>query len=121
MNSQVSVKDVGKYCAKTLLDETVKPSPHYVKIFGPRLYSSLDIKDAIETVTGKKGELIIIPKEGLAEYWAKLVPAKHVQEFVDYSTCQLADGIAAPDYVYGDDTVRCEIELVDDLRGMASQ
>lgn len=112
---------MGKYCAKALLDDSIKPSPQYIKIFGPRLYSSLDVKYAIESVTGKKGELVTIPREGLAEYWAKHIPKEHVQEFVDFSTCQLADGIAATDYGYGEDTIRSETELTDYLRSVNPQ
>lgn len=115
--SKVSVKDVGEYCAKILLNQ-IKPGLGPVEVFGPRLYSPLDVKKAIETISGKKGELITVEKDALPEWWAKVVPESYVQEFVDFTTCQLAGGIAAGDYGYTDTTVRCETELIDGLRGM---
>ncbi|KAL1855369.1 hypothetical protein Daus18300_011087 [Diaporthe australafricana] len=116
----VSIKDIGECCAKTLLREPTGQGLLDVKLLGPRLYSSLDIKDAIESVTGKKGRLVTIPRGGLADYWAKLIPEAYVQEFVDFTTAQLSGGTIAQDHVYLEDTIRCKRDLVDDLREMVS-
>ncbi|SPO06418.1 uncharacterized protein DNG_09108 [Cephalotrichum gorgonifer] len=118
----VSILDVAEYCAKALLDESAnKPSLKSAKIFGPRLYSTLDIQDAMEEVTGKKGELVIIPPEGLAEYFDKGMPEKYVSDFVELITAQLPGAILEREYGYGEDTVRGKVELVDGLRGIAAQ
>lgn len=106
---------------KALLDPATRPSLEYVRIFGPRLYSSLDVKKALEEVTGKEGTLITIPPEGLAQYFAKELPSTYVEEFVEHMTAQLPGGVSAGDYEYKDDTVKGEIELVDGLRGIASE
>lgn len=117
----MSIKDVAAYCAKALLDHSRRPSPQYVRIFGPRLHSSLDVKKALEEVTGKEGTLITIPPEGLAEFFAKELPAPYVQDFVELITAQLPGGISEGEYEYRDDTVRGEVELLDGLRGIASE
>jgi hypothetical protein len=48
--SKVGLKDVAENCADALLAETAKPSPHYFKVFGPRAYGSLDLKEAVEEI-----------------------------------------------------------------------
>lgn len=116
----MSIRDVASYCAKTLLKETTGPSPQYVRIFGPRLYSSLDVKDALEKTTGKESALVSIPPEKLAEYFANELPAAYVQDFVELITAQLPGGILPAEYDYSGNTVRGEVELLDGLRDIAS-
>ncbi|KAK2674034.1 NAD(P)-binding domain [Fusarium oxysporum f. sp. vasinfectum] len=53
----VSITDVGETCAKYLLTDSGNSSFQRLKIFGPRPYSSNDLRDAFEEVTGKKAEL----------------------------------------------------------------
>ena len=117
----MSIKDVAAYCAKALLDKTPRPSPHYVRIFGPRLYSSLDVKTALEEVVGKGGKLVTIPPEGLAGYFEKELPEMYVPDFVEFMTAQLPGGIAESEYEYREDTYRGEVELLDGLRGIATE
>ncbi|KAI0381453.1 hypothetical protein F5Y04DRAFT_271024 [Hypomontagnella monticulosa] len=116
----VSVQDVGRYCANALLDVSTWPSFRCVNLFGPRLYSPIDVKNAVEAVTGKKCQLITIEREGLADYFAQHVPQSHVQEFVDMIVALLPGGIAAGDFGYGEDTIRGTAELVDAVRCMLS-
>lgn len=116
----MSIKDVAAYCVKALLDKAPRPYPHYVRIFGPRLYSSLDVKSALEEVTGKEGRLVTIPPEGLGEYLAKELPEMYVPDFVEFMMAQLPGGIAEREYDYREDTVRGEVELVDGLKGIAA-
>lgn len=111
---------MGEYCAEALLDASPRPTPQYVKLFGPRFYSSLDVKKAIEEVTGREGTMVTIPPEGLAEYFAKELPAEYVQEFVEFMKAQLSGGIIERDYGYGEDTILGKVELVDGLRDIAS-
>ncbi|KAK4184419.1 hypothetical protein QBC35DRAFT_57903 [Podospora australis] len=114
----LSVKDIGAYCAKELLSlEALEKSPKAVDLFGPRLYSALDVKQALETITGKKAELRIIGKEGLREYWAERLPEVYVDDFVEFLSAQHPGGILTREHGYKEGvTVRCETELVDELR-----
>lgn len=112
----MSLKDISEVCANSLLSETSKPSPHCFKLFGPRSYSPLDLKKAVEEVTGKEVELKLIEKDQLAEFFAKQLPEPYVQEFVDMTTAGLPGGVIDKDFVYDDDTVKGRVELVDTLR-----
>lgn len=117
----MSTKDVGEYLAKALLADSVDPNARDVRLFGPRHYSALDVKEAIETVTGKKGELSVVPPDGLAEYWAKSLPASHVPDFVVFIRSMLPGGVIAQDYEDGTDSVRLKTDLLDELRRLAKQ
>ncbi|KAJ0382216.1 hypothetical protein COL922a_013017 [Colletotrichum nupharicola] len=64
----LSTKDIGQYCAETLLADAIDPSKRDIRLFGPQHYSPLDVKEALELVTGRKGEMILVPEAGLAEY-----------------------------------------------------
>ncbi|KAI1498825.1 hypothetical protein F5X99DRAFT_307595 [Biscogniauxia marginata] len=118
--SMLSVKDVGEYCANALLDESTWPALHSVDLAGPRHYSPLDVKNAIEQVTGKEGELVTIEKDQLAGYFALHVPKVYVQEFVDMVISWLPGGIMVGDFVNGEHTVTGKTELVDAFRDMIS-
>ncbi|TDZ24014.1 hypothetical protein Cob_v003335 [Colletotrichum orbiculare MAFF 240422] len=112
----ISTKDIANFSANTLLAESLSPAKREVKLFGPRHYSPLDVKKAIETVTGKPGELKVIPRAQLAEWWAKIVPEAYVPEYVEFMLAQLPGGIMVEDYDETGDFIRFETELVDDLR-----
>ncbi|KAF4981582.1 hypothetical protein FZEAL_2648 [Fusarium zealandicum] len=112
----VSLKDIGKHCASSLLSKSTKPSPHYTKLFGPRFYGALDLKKAVEEVTGKEVELKLVENDQLANFFAELLPEAYVQEFVDMTTGGLPGGIIAKNFVYDDDTIKGQVELVDTLR-----
>lgn len=81
----------------------------------------LELKAAIESVTGKPGEMTIVAPEKLNEFWGKLLPEKYVQEFVDFNIAQLEGGELMPEYEVDEKTIRLDRELVDDLREMAGQ
>ncbi|KAF6832716.1 NmrA family protein [Colletotrichum musicola] len=117
----VSTKDVGQYLAKALLADSIAPDARDVRLFGPRHYSALDVKEAIEAVTGKKGELRVVPEGKFAEYWGKSIPAAHVPDFVVFIKSMLPGGVIAQDYGEGPDAVRMKTELVDELREIATR
>lgn len=119
----MSVEDIGKCCAGYLLnrDGTSKPGVRSVDLHGPRSYSSRDVHQAIEKVTGKKWELVNISKGELAESFGKKVPEKYVQDFVEMITAVLPGGVLAGDLEGGKDTVRGTVELEDALRRMVSE
>ncbi|KAI5921700.1 hypothetical protein F4810DRAFT_330218 [Camillea tinctor] len=116
----VSVRDVGEYCADSLLDESTRPALRTVELFGPRLYSSLDVKRAIQEVNGKDGTLITIEKDKLVEFFARHVPKMYAQEFADMTTAMLPGGIMAGDFEPGENSVKGKLELGDVLRHMLS-
>ncbi|RJE25245.1 hypothetical protein PHISCL_02395 [Aspergillus sclerotialis] len=111
----VSIKDVGECCAKNLLTETTNPNLHILKVFGPRMYSALDIKYAVDTVIGKEVELKGIEKGQLAAYFANQIPERYLQKYVDLATAFLPGGIGAGDLVYDKFTYKGQREIVDTL------
>ncbi|KAF5667618.1 hypothetical protein FHETE_5676 [Fusarium heterosporum] len=113
----VGLKDVAENCANSLL-EPAKPSPHYWNLFGPRAYGSVDLKEAIEEITGKRVELVLVERDQLLDYWKNIVPEAYAEEFKEMTTCGLADGVIAKDFVYDEKTVRGKQELIDGLRGV---
>ncbi|KAH7123477.1 hypothetical protein B0J13DRAFT_511863 [Dactylonectria estremocensis] len=112
----VSLIDVGEVCAHALLDNEEKASPYFFDLHGPRLYSTTDIKLALDEVTGKKWEIAAIPKDKLAEFWAEQVPAAYVQDFVEMTTAGLPGGIMDGGFEDNEHTVCGKVELVDALR-----
>ncbi|KAI8307681.1 hypothetical protein K4K61_003257 [Colletotrichum sp. SAR11_59] len=117
----LSTKDIGQFCAETLLADAIDPSKRDIRLFGPRHYSPLDVKEALEVVTGRKGEMILVPEAGLAEYWGKQIPEVYLPEFVEFIKAQLPGGVMAQDYEDGKDTVRCHTGLEEQLRQMFEQ
>ncbi|KAH7131303.1 hypothetical protein EDB81DRAFT_906411 [Dactylonectria macrodidyma] len=112
----VSLIDVGEVCAHALLDEEDKTSPYFFDLHGPRHYSTTDVKLAVEEVTGKKWELVAIPKDQLAAFWAEQVPALYVPDFVEMTTAGLPGGIMGGEYGNIERIVNGKVELVDALR-----
>lgn len=113
---QVSTKDVGESCARALLCETSEPGTQYLDLFGPQHYSSLDVKAAVEEITGKEVQLVAIEKDDLAGFFAQQVPEAYVQDFVDMTASALPGGVMAGDFEYTDKTVKGKFELVGALR-----
>jgi hypothetical protein len=114
----VSVQDVGRYSANALL-ETSGNRLREAKLLGPRLYSSLDVRHAVEEITGKKAEMRVVAKEDLPRWFEGHVPKPYAQELAELVTSLLPGGILEEDVGYSDDTVRGEVEMVDALRRVA--
>ena len=118
------MQDVGRYCANALLEDASATAPglREVKLLGPRLYSSLDIKQAVEEITGKKADMKVVEKEDLPRWFENFVPKSYAQESAELVISMLPGGILAEeDVMYTDDTVRGKLEMVDALRRVASQ
>lgn len=109
----MSLRDVAKTCATSLLDPAPKPSPHYFKLFGPRHYSSIDLKNAVQKAVGKEVDLQLVERDQLAVFFGQQVPEPHVEEFVAMATAVLPGGIIEGDFEYEESTVTGEVELVD--------
>lgn len=115
------MKDVGAHCAKALLAESPQPRLSTVSLFGPEHVSSLDIKKAIEEVTGKEGKLTIIERHELRNSVGHELPDAAAKEYEEMILAILAGGNISQDFEDGEDKVRCELKLVDVLRDLASQ
>lgn len=117
----MSLHDVANHLSTLLLDSSAAHPTATRKIYGPRLYSSDDVRDAIAAVTGRQDVKVrSVPREELEEWWGRLVPKENVSDMVEFTTCQYDGGaIARTEYGYGEDTVRGETELVDEIRSWA--
>ncbi|KAF4451360.1 hypothetical protein F53441_5626 [Fusarium austroafricanum] len=114
----VGLKDVGENCANSLLAKTANPSPHYFNVFGPRSYGSLDLREVVEEITGKKVELKLVETDQLLDYWKQIVPEAYAQEFKEMTTAGSEDGVIAKSFVYDESTIRGKVELLDGLRSV---
>ncbi|RSM01537.1 hypothetical protein CEP52_008471 [Fusarium oligoseptatum] len=117
----VSIRDIGRVCADALLAAPKDVSPYYFDLYGPRHYSALDVKDAVEGITGKKVELVPIEKDKLAEFFSRQIPSAHIQDFVEMTTSALPGGIMAGDFGSNERTVHGKVELVEALRPLYTQ
>lgn len=114
----MSLKDIAEFCVNSLLSGSSNPgpSPHIFRLFGPRHYSAIDLKDAVEKATGRAVELKLVERDQLAAYFGQQLPEAYVQEFVDMTLAGLPGGIMVGDFAYDEGTVRGRVELVDTLR-----
>ncbi|KAM0426488.1 hypothetical protein ACHAPT_008179 [Fusarium lateritium] len=117
----VSIKDVGRSCADALLAEPKDVSPYYFDLYGPRHYNALDVKEAVEEITGKKVEIVPVEKDNLADFFAQKVPSAHIQEFVEMTTSALPGGAMSGDFGSNERTVHGQVELVEALRSVYTQ
>lgn len=117
--SQVSLVDIRETCARILLDPAT-PLPqrtHAFELYGPRHYSTEDVRDALEEITGKKVGIVAIEVDQLAEFYAQEgIPAGLVREMVEFTTAGLPGGIMEGKFGGDEDTVWGKVELVDALR-----
>ncbi|KAK3298227.1 uncharacterized protein B0H64DRAFT_438715 [Chaetomium fimeti] len=117
----VSLKDIAKACANNLLVGPGKPSPHVFKLFGPRNYSALDVKEAVEQATGRKVELKAVERDQLEGFFGQQIPQAHLSEFLGMVAATLPGGIIVDDFEDDESTMRGNTELVDGLRELAAK
>ncbi|KAJ5007951.1 hypothetical protein K4K48_009714 [Colletotrichum sp. SAR 10_66] len=117
----VSLIDIRETCARILLDLT-NPLPrrtHAFELYGPRHYSTEDIRDAVEEITGKTIGIVAIEVDQLAGFYAQEgIPVGLVPEMVEFTTAGLPGGIMDGKFGGDEDTVWGKIELVEALRRM---
>ncbi|KAI8229109.1 hypothetical protein K4K53_005659 [Colletotrichum sp. SAR 10_77] len=115
----VSLIDIRETCARILLD-LANPLPqrtHTFELYGPRHYSTEDVRDAVEEITGKKVGIVAIEVDQLAGFYAQEgIPAGLVSEMVEFTTAGLPGGIMEGKFGGDEDTVWGKVELVDALR-----
>ena len=114
--------DIGKICAQILLGlgQPLPSEPHIFDLHGPRSYSAIDVKAALEAVTGKNIKAVGIEPEKLREYYGRKVPEQYAQELVEMTISMNAGGLVAKEMEKEDGIVRGSTELVDVLRKFAS-
>ncbi|RYP75192.1 hypothetical protein DL771_002517 [Monosporascus sp. 5C6A] len=117
----VSLTDIGNACAQKLLETGQQPParPYVFYMTGPRNYSSLDVKAAVEEVTGKKIDLVTVAKDDLIAFFSNQVPAPMAAELAEMTVATLPGGLIAKGFHdYDDDgnTYKGRVELVDALR-----
>jgi uncharacterized protein YbjT (DUF2867 family) len=112
----VSVLDIGRYCGDALTGEPPKASPHFVDMVGPEYCSSLDLKNAMEEVLGKKVTIDLIQKKDLGDFFAREhIPEQYVPLFVEMVEAMSPGGVLAESYSAGE-LVRGSTTLVDAFR-----
>ncbi|KAJ3954853.1 hypothetical protein N0V92_008657 [Colletotrichum tropicale] len=115
----VSLIDIREVCARILLD-LVAPLPkrtHTFELYGPRHYSTEDVRNAVEEITGKQVGIVAIEVDQLAGFYAREgIPAGLVPKMVEYTTAGLPGGIMDGSFGGDEDTIWGKVELVDALR-----
>ncbi|KAK3390693.1 hypothetical protein B0H63DRAFT_429337 [Podospora didyma] len=117
----VSIQDVGNACTASLLNslEQGQPSPHAFELFGPRPYTSLDVKEGFQQVIGKAVTVRPIVKPALREFYSGLFPPTLAQQFAEMNEAYLPGGLLDrdPDPTTGQ-ALRGTTELHDVLRAL---
>ena len=118
----VSVCDVGKICAQSLLETgTALPSKtHSFDVHGPRLYSTLEVQSALEEVTGKKPKIVSIQPDRLVSFFGEKVPNQYAEELAEMTAASLPGGLLAAEMEKEGGLVRGKTELVESLRKIAA-
>ncbi|KAK1829752.1 hypothetical protein QBC39DRAFT_262294 [Podospora conica] len=95
----IAIKDIGQTCADELLatGKGLKASPYIFDLQGPRKLSSEDVHKAWEEAAGKKLEMKVIPREGLAEFWGAVFPPEVAKSYVEMNEALLPGGIIVED------------------------
>ncbi|KAK1625700.1 hypothetical protein BDP81DRAFT_435244 [Colletotrichum phormii] len=107
----VSVKDVGRTCAKEALaaGSPMRHNPYIFNLHGPESYSTKDVHRAVEDITynynkysyrkdnDDKVELRLVENEQLEDFFAQLYQPPTAQLFVEMTRSLLPGGIVAGD------------------------
>ncbi|KAF4500328.1 hypothetical protein FAGAP_3478 [Fusarium agapanthi] len=111
----VSLKDVGEVCANNLLSKLKSPSPQVLKIFGPRAYSSIDLRDIFEEITGNKVELRLAQGEDLKAFFRQILPEYCIADFMEMIESSLPGGLIAKEYGADVHTVTGRVDMLEVL------
>lgn len=87
------MRDIGAFCASQALSIDITPSdePHVTELHGPRDYSSSNVCEALQQLTGKTIELRLVGKDELATFFGNVFPPHIVPLFVEM-TCSMLPG-----------------------------
>ncbi|EXL67027.1 hypothetical protein FOPG_16831 [Fusarium oxysporum f. sp. conglutinans race 2 54008] len=117
----VSVKDIGKTCAREALSAgtPLERSPRIVYLHGPRNFSVRDVWEAFEKVTGKKIRVELVETEGLRRFFEHSpLPANLVDDFVEMMLTFLPGGLLEEEMNDLTNAVRGDDTLVDSFSRM---
>ncbi|KAH6857042.1 hypothetical protein B0I37DRAFT_89150 [Chaetomium sp. MPI-CAGE-AT-0009] len=91
----IAVKDIGATCAAEVLatGTPLPTSPHVYELHGPRPYTSADVHQIFEEVTGKSIELRPVEKEGLDDFYAAVFPPMVAAYYAEMNRSYLPGGI----------------------------
>ena len=94
-------------------------SPYSFNLHGPRSYSALDVRSALEEVTGKKVRINAIEPGQLPDFFGQHIPTQYAKELAEMTTACLPGGLIAKEMEKEEGLVRGSVELVDVLRKAA--
>ncbi|KAF5723040.1 isoflavone reductase P3 [Fusarium mundagurra] len=117
----VSLRDVGEVCAKNLLSKLESSSPQVLKIFGPRTYSSIDLRDMFEEITGNKVELGLAQGEDLKAFFRQILPEHCIADFMEMIESSLPGGLIAKEYEADENTVTGKVDMLEVFRELGNK
>ncbi|KAF5694224.1 hypothetical protein FDENT_1529 [Fusarium denticulatum] len=117
----VSLKDVGEVCAKNLLTKLESPSPQVFKVFGPRTYSSIDLRDMFEEITANKVELGLAQGEDLKAFFGQILPEHCIADFMEMIESSLPGGLIAREYEADENTVTGKFDMLEVFRELGNK
>ncbi|KAF9771824.1 hypothetical protein IL306_010509 [Fusarium sp. DS 682] len=117
----VSIRDVGATCAKHLLNRFEGSSSQVLKVFGPRPYSSSDLRDMFEETTGTKVELGLAQGEDLKAFFRHLFPEHCIPDFMEMIESSLPGGLIAKEYEVDETTVTGKVDMMDIFRELSEK
>nr|RBR01570.1 hypothetical protein FVER53263_07234 [Fusarium verticillioides] len=117
----VSLKDVGEVCAQILLTKLESLSPQVIKVFGPRAYSSIDLRDMFEEITANKVELGLAQGEDLKAFFGHILPEYCIADFMEMIESSLAGGLIAREYEADENTVTGKVDMLEVFRELGNK
>lgn len=92
---QVSSRDIGATCAAELLSTgtELRESLRIVNQQGPKWYSTLDVQEALEIISGKSVELKLVDPDALPAFLGQVLPPHLVGDFVEMNISMLPGGV----------------------------
>ncbi|KAI6780663.1 uncharacterized protein J7T54_001167 [Emericellopsis cladophorae] len=88
----VSIKDIGLYAARSVTGPPPATSPQIFKLYGPKAYSALDVRDAVARAINRDLEIKEVTPDNLREHTAAMVPESMVDDLVGLTTATLPGG-----------------------------
>ncbi|KAF5562547.1 isoflavone reductase P3 [Fusarium napiforme] len=117
----VSLKDVGEVCAKNLLTKLESPSLQVIKVFGPRAYSSIDLRDMFEEITATKVELRLAQGDDLKAFFRQIMPEHCIADFMEMIESSLPGGLIAREYEADENTVTGKADMLEVFRELGDK
>ncbi|KXH41198.1 hypothetical protein CSIM01_03404 [Colletotrichum simmondsii] len=97
--TKVSVKDVGRTCAREALatSSPMRHNPYIFNLYGPKSYSTKDVHRAVEDLTFKynKVKVTLVEDEQLEDFFAQSYRPPTAELFVEMTRSLLPGGIVA--------------------------